>query len=57
LNQLALKGDLVIADGIQKYIIGCNWKLAADNVWTSTMPDLACLVVPGELEPRASAPA
>jgi phenylpropionate dioxygenase-like ring-hydroxylating dioxygenase large terminal subunit len=33
LNQLALKGDVMIADGVQKYTIGCNWKLAADNVW------------------------
>src|SRR3954447_18810117 len=32
LNQLALKGDVMIADGVQKYTIGCNWKLAADNV-------------------------
>jgi phenylpropionate dioxygenase-like ring-hydroxylating dioxygenase large terminal subunit len=40
INQLALKGDLVIVDGIQKYTIGCNWKLAADNVWDFYHPQI-----------------
>jgi len=40
LNMLALKGDIVIADGIQKYVIGCNWKLAADNVWDFYHPQI-----------------
>lgn len=33
INMLALKGDIKVAEGVQKYTIGCNWKLAADNVW------------------------
>jgi len=41
INQLALKGDIKVADGIQKYIIGCNWKLAADNVWDFYHPQIS----------------
>jgi phenylpropionate dioxygenase-like ring-hydroxylating dioxygenase large terminal subunit len=34
IDSLAEKADeIVVADGIQKYTIGCNWKFAADNVW------------------------
>ncbi len=33
LKQIALRGDLKVHSGIQKYIIPCNWKLATDNVW------------------------
>ncbi len=29
----AMKGDMKVVGGIQKYIIGCNWKLAVDNIW------------------------
>src|SRR3954468_6721803 len=31
INQIALRGDMKILGGVQKYIIDCNWKLAADN--------------------------
>ena len=24
---------MIVVGGIQKYTIGCNWKLAVDNVW------------------------
>ena len=33
ISQIALRGDIKILPGIQKYTIQCNWKLAADNVW------------------------
>ena len=33
LDLIAAQGDMVVVPGIQKYIIPCNWKLAADNVW------------------------
>jgi phenylpropionate dioxygenase-like ring-hydroxylating dioxygenase large terminal subunit len=29
----ASRGRMAILDGIQKYTIGCNWKLAVDNLW------------------------
>src|SRR5262249_59422902 len=29
----AMKGDMKVVGGVQKYTIGCNWKLAVDNVW------------------------
>ncbi len=34
LDSMAERGDeITILGGVQKYIIPCNWKLAADNVW------------------------
>jgi phenylpropionate dioxygenase-like ring-hydroxylating dioxygenase large terminal subunit len=30
---IAEQGDLQILDGVQKYTIGCNWKLAVDNLF------------------------
>src|SRR4051794_10528534 len=41
LNLLAARGDLKIVGGIQKYIIGCNWKLAADNSWDWYHPSIS----------------
>ncbi|MGE0687613.1 MAG: aromatic ring-hydroxylating dioxygenase subunit alpha, partial [Dehalococcoidia bacterium] len=26
-------GDVVVAPGVQKWVINCNWKFAVDNVW------------------------
>src|SRR4051812_42875046 len=34
----AMKGDMVIVGGIQKYIIGCNGKLAVNNLWDWSHP-------------------
>ena len=33
LSLMAERGDLQIVDGVQKYTIGCNWKLAVDNLF------------------------
>ena len=33
LNLCAARGEVVVIDGIQKNQIGCNWKLAVDNVF------------------------
>jgi phenylpropionate dioxygenase-like ring-hydroxylating dioxygenase large terminal subunit len=33
LDMQAVQGNLQVVGGIQKYIIGCNWKFAVDNVW------------------------
>ena len=39
--QLALRGDIEVLSGIQKYVIPCNWKLAADNVWDFYHPEIS----------------
>src|SRR6266851_2562726 len=41
LSMAAERGNLKIAGGIQKYTIGCDWKLAADNVWDWYHPAIA----------------
>src|SRR5262249_43384304 len=41
LDVAAERGNIKIAGGIQKYTIGCNWKLAADNVWDWYHPAIA----------------
>ncbi|MGE0059594.1 MAG: aromatic ring-hydroxylating dioxygenase subunit alpha [Dehalococcoidia bacterium] len=33
IDEIAVRGDLEVAGGIQKYVIPCNWKFAVDNVW------------------------
>ncbi|MGE0685145.1 MAG: SRPBCC family protein [Dehalococcoidia bacterium] len=33
IDELAMRGDMAIVGGIQKFTIPCNWKFAADNVW------------------------
>ncbi|WP_243843479.1 aromatic ring-hydroxylating oxygenase subunit alpha [Sphingomonas vulcanisoli] len=33
IDQIASRGKLAIVDGVSKNIIGCNWKLAVDNVF------------------------
>ncbi len=33
LSMIAEKGDMVVMDGIQKNVIGCNWKIAVDNLY------------------------
>ena len=33
IDLLAERGDIKIVPGVQKYLIQCNWKFAADNVW------------------------
>jgi phenylpropionate dioxygenase-like ring-hydroxylating dioxygenase large terminal subunit len=33
LDLIAERGDVVIVEGVQKNVIGCNWKLAVDNLF------------------------
>jgi phenylpropionate dioxygenase-like ring-hydroxylating dioxygenase large terminal subunit len=33
IDQVAVRGQVVVAPGIQKWVINCNWKFAVDNVW------------------------
>ena len=33
LDLIANRGDVEVVDGIQKNVIGCNWKLAVDNLY------------------------
>jgi len=33
LGLVAAHGDVVVLDGIQKNIVGCNWKIAVDNLF------------------------
>ena len=33
LSLIAEQGDMEVVDGVQKYTIGCNWKLAVDNLF------------------------
>ncbi len=32
-DMIAMKGDMQMVGGVQKYTIPCNWKFATDNVW------------------------
>ena len=33
IDMLAVKGEMAVVAGVQKYIIPCNWKFTADNIW------------------------
>lgn len=33
LSMVAERGDMQVMDGIQKNVIGCNWKIAVDNLY------------------------
>jgi phenylpropionate dioxygenase-like ring-hydroxylating dioxygenase large terminal subunit len=33
IDWVAVRGDIAVAPGIQKWVIDCNWKFAVDNVW------------------------
>src|SRR5579859_875657 len=35
------RGDMVAVDGVQKNVIGCNWKLAVDNVFDWYHPNIS----------------
>jgi phenylpropionate dioxygenase-like ring-hydroxylating dioxygenase large terminal subunit len=41
IDQIAARGEMVVSSGVQKYIIPCNWKLAADNVWDFYHPKIS----------------
>ena len=40
LSLMAERGDIRAVDGVQKYTIGCNWKLAVDNLFDWYHPGL-----------------
>jgi phenylpropionate dioxygenase-like ring-hydroxylating dioxygenase large terminal subunit len=41
LKQLAVRGNIQVIGGVQKYTIPCNWKLASDNVWDFYHPGIS----------------
>jgi nitrite reductase/ring-hydroxylating ferredoxin subunit len=41
LSLLAEQGDMRMLDGVQKYTIGCNWKLAVDNLFDYYHPQVS----------------
>jgi nitrite reductase/ring-hydroxylating ferredoxin subunit len=40
LGLLAERGNMEVLDGVQKYTIGCNWKLAVDNLFDYYHPQV-----------------
>ena len=41
LSLMAERGDMAVVDGVQKYTIGCNWKLAVDNLFDWYHPQVS----------------
>ena len=58
LSLMAERGDLQIVDGVQKYTIGCNWKLAVDNLFDWYHVDVSHMsgLVSNFILPRKDAP-
>jgi 3-phenylpropionate/trans-cinnamate dioxygenase alpha subunit len=58
LNTIALRGDMQVVPGIQKYVIDCNWKIAVDNLFDWYHPQITHAsafqpgVLPAMQEPR-----
>ena len=54
LDQMAARGKVLHIDGVQKNIIGCNWKLAVDNLFDWYHPQIshASAFQVGTLMPR-----
>ena len=50
---VAAHGDVAVVDGIQKYRIGCNWKLAVDNLfdWYHVQVSHASSLAAGYIRP------
>ena len=40
LNTIALRGDMQVVPGIQKFVIDCNWKIAVDNLFDWYHPQI-----------------
>ena len=53
LGMVAAHGDVAVVDGIQKYRIGCNWKLAVDNLfdWYHVQVSHASSLAAGYIRP------
>jgi 3-phenylpropionate/trans-cinnamate dioxygenase alpha subunit len=58
LNMIAARGDMKMVAGVQKYLIGCNWKLAVDNLFDWYHPALshASSLMSGLLTPPPTMP-
>jgi 3-phenylpropionate/trans-cinnamate dioxygenase alpha subunit len=41
IDLIAERGDMVIVEGVQKNLIGCNWKLAVDNLFDWYHPQIS----------------
>jgi nitrite reductase/ring-hydroxylating ferredoxin subunit len=33
MDQIAARGDMMVVDGVQKYVIDCNWKMPTENAF------------------------
>ncbi|HXW84408.1 MAG TPA: Rieske 2Fe-2S domain-containing protein [Candidatus Binataceae bacterium] len=40
LDLLALRGDMAVVPGVQKFVIECNWKIAVDNLFDWYHPQI-----------------
>ncbi len=49
LDLLALRGDLEVVPGIQKFVIPCNWKFAVDNLFDWYHPQITHMSANGLL--------
>jgi phenylpropionate dioxygenase-like ring-hydroxylating dioxygenase large terminal subunit len=54
IDLMAEKGDVVAVEGVQKNLIGCNWKLAVDNLydWYHVQISHASSMMSGYSRPR-----
>lgn len=59
IDQMTAHGELVAVDGVQKNVIGCNWKIAVDNLYdwyhvnvTHRSAMQVGLVVPSVMQPH-----
>jgi 3-phenylpropionate/trans-cinnamate dioxygenase alpha subunit len=59
LDSIAVRGDMEVVPGIQKFVIECNWKIAVDNLFDWYHPQIthASVFQPGVLPtgPRSEA--
>jgi phenylpropionate dioxygenase-like ring-hydroxylating dioxygenase large terminal subunit len=58
LDLAAERGDVMVVDGVQKNVIGCNWKLAVDNLfdWYHVQISHASAAMSGYLRPPPFSP-
>lgn len=58
LDLAAERGDVMVVDGVQKNVIGCNWKLAVDNLfdWYHVQISHASAGMSGYLRPPPYSP-
>lgn len=55
IDLLAMRGDMEVIPGIQKFVVDCNWKFAVDNLFDWYHPQVthASALLPGVLPGRA----